>query len=146
MTSPLRIAVVTGASRGIGRSIALDLAGAGYNLALNYLANEAAALEVQALIEERGVESISVQADVSKPDGAAHLIQSAMNKWGQIDLLVNNAGVVRDGLLMRMADSDWDTVVDTNLKGAFLVTKACLRPMIRKRSGRIVNLLSLIHI
>ena len=143
MTSPLRIAVVTGASRGIGRSIALDLAGAGYNLALNYLANEAAALEVQALIEERGVESISVQADVSKPDGAAHLIQSAMNKWGQIDLLVNNAGVVRDGLLMRMADSDWDTVVDTNLKGAFLVTKACLRPMIRKRSGRIVNLSSI---
>lgn len=143
MTSPQKVAVVTGASRGIGRSIALELAGAGHNLALNYLANQAAVSEVQALVEERGVESISVQADVSTPDGAANLIKSAMNQWGQIDLLVNNAGVVRDGLLMRMDDSDWDTVVDTNLKGAFLVTKACLRPMIRKRSGRIVNLSSI---
>lgn len=143
MTSPQKVAVITGASRGIGRSIALELAGAGYNLALNYLANESAASEVRGHVDQLGVESISVQADVSTPDGAAHLIQSAMSQWGQIDLLVNNAGVVRDGLLMRMDDSDWDTVVDTNLKGAFLVTKACLRPMIRKRSGRIVNLSSI---
>lgn len=143
MTSPQKVAVITGASRGIGRSIALELAGAGYKLALNYLANEAAASEVRGHVDQLGVESISVQADVSTSDGAAHLIQSAMDQWGQIDLLVNNAGVVRDGLLMRMDDSDWDTVVDTNLKGAFLVTKACLRPMIRKRSGRIVNLSSI---
>jgi 3-oxoacyl-[acyl-carrier protein] reductase len=143
MTSNQKVAVITGASRGIGRSIALELAGDGYNLALNYLSNEAAVAQVQALVEERSVESISVQADVSTSDGALRLIDSTMTRWGQIDLLVNNAGVVRDGLLMRMDDSDWDTVVDTNLKGAFLVTKACLRPMIRKRSGRIVSLSSI---
>ena len=143
MTSSRKVAVITGASRGIGRSIALELAGDGYNLALNYLSNEAAVSEVRRLVEELGVESISVQADVSTKDGAVHLVNSAIERWGQIDLLVNNAGVVRDGLLMRMDDSDWDTVVDTNLKGAFLVTKACLRPMIRKRSGRIVNLSSI---
>ena len=143
MTSHPRAAVITGASRGIGRSIALELAGEGYNLALNYLSNEAAVSEVRGLVAELGVESISVQADVSTNDGAVRLIESAIARWGQIDLLVNNAGVVRDGLLMRMDDSDWDTVVDTNLKGAFLVTKACLRPMIRRRSGRIVNLSSI---
>jgi 3-oxoacyl-[acyl-carrier protein] reductase len=143
MTSNKKVAVITGASRGIGRSIALELAGDGYNLALNYLSNEAAVAQVQALVEERSVESISVQADVSTSDGALRLIDSTMTRWGQIDLLVNNAGVVRDGLLMRMDDSDWDTVVDTNLKGAFMVTKACLRPMIRKRSGRIVSLSSI---
>jgi 3-oxoacyl-[acyl-carrier protein] reductase len=143
MTSSKKVAIITGASRGIGRSIALELAGDGYNLALNYLSNEAAVAQVQALVEERSVESISVQADVSTSDGALRLIDSTMTRWGQIDLLVNNAGVVRDGLLMRMDDSDWDTVVDTNLKGAFMVTKACLRPMIRKRSGRIVSLSSI---
>ena len=143
MTSTPKVAVITGASRGIGRSIALELAGDGYNLALNYLSNETAVSEVRELVEQQGVEALSVQADVSTSDGAGRLIECAMTRWGQIDLLVNNAGVVRDGLLMRMDDSDWDTVVDTNLKGAFLVTKACLRPMIRKRAGRIVNLSSI---
>ncbi len=143
MTSTPKVAVITGASRGIGRCIALELAGDGYNLALNYLSNETAVSEVRELVEQQGVEALSLQADVSTSDGAGRLIESAMTRWGQIDLLINNAGVVRDGLLMRMDDSDWDTVVDTNLKGAFLVTKACLRPMIRKRSGRIVNLSSI---
>ncbi len=143
MTSNQKVAVITGASRGIGRSIALELAGDGYDLALNYLSNQAAVEEVQGLVAKRGVDSISAQADVSTSDGAFHLVDSVMKRWGRIDLLVNNAGVVRDGLLMRMDESDWDTVVDINLKGAFLTTKACLRPMIRQRSGRIVNLSSI---
>ena len=143
MSSNRRVAVITGASRGIGRSIALELAGDDYNLTLNYLSNQAAVSEVQGLVTKRDVDSISVQADVSTSDGAVHLIDSAMKRWGRIDLLVNNAGVVRDGLLMRMDESDWDAVVDTSLKGAFLTTKACLRPMIRQRSGRIVSLSSI---
>ncbi len=134
---------MTGSSRGIGRAIALELADDGFNIALNYRENEGAAREVESHLVGKGIEALVVQADVSTADGAANLVAAALARWGRIDALVNNAGVVRDGLLLRMSDDDWDTVIDTNLKGAFLVTRAALRTMTRQRSGRIVNMSSI---
>jgi 3-oxoacyl-[acyl-carrier protein] reductase len=136
-------AIVTGASRGIGRAIALQLAREGARVVVNYNSNAEAAEAVATEIRELGAEAEVVQADVSKLDDVNQLVESASARFGRIDVLVNNAGITRDQLIMRMSDADWDSVIDTNLKSAFLVTRAVLRPMLRQRGGRIVNITSI---
>jgi 3-oxoacyl-[acyl-carrier protein] reductase len=137
-----KVAVVTGASRGIGRAIALELARRGASVVVNYNANAAAANEVVGAIQTHGGQAISVQADVGDSEQAARLIETAIDTLGRIDILVNNAGTTRDQLLMLMKEEDWDLVLCTNLKGVFNCCKAAARPMMRQRSGRIVNISS----
>jgi 3-oxoacyl-[acyl-carrier protein] reductase len=137
-----KVALVTGASRGIGRAIALQLAGTGLRVAINYQSNEAAAREVANAIAALGGQAVLVRGDVGKSGEADRIVEETLAAFGRIDVLVNNAGIIRDGLLMRMPEADWDAVLTTNLKGAFLCTKAVIRHMIRQRSGRIVNVSS----
>ncbi len=137
-----KVAVVTGSSRGIGRAIALKLASLGAKVVVNYRANESAANEVVEQIRAQGGEAIAVQADVSAFDQAQKLVKAALEAYGRVDILVNNAGTTRDTLLARMSEEDWDLVINTNLKGAFNCTKAAIRPMMRQRYGRIVNITS----
>jgi 3-oxoacyl-[acyl-carrier protein] reductase len=138
-----KTALVTGASRGIGRAIALRLASEGANVVVNYNANLEAANSVAAEITALGRQASIVRADVGNPSDVERLVQGVLQEFSRIDVLVNNAGITRDTLIMRMSEDDWDTVLDTNLKSAFLVTKAVLRPMLRQRSGRIVNITSI---
>ena len=138
-----KAALVTGASRGIGRAIALRLAAEGADVLVNYNANAEAANQVADAIKALGRSVRLVQADVGKPADVDRLVQSALEHFKRIDVLVNNAGITRDTLLVRMSEDDWDDVLDTNLKSAFLMTKAALRPMLRQRSGRIVNITSI---
>ena len=137
-----RVAVVTGGSRGIGRAIALRLAQGGANVVVNYVSNEPAAQEVSASVRELGRECLLLRADVSKPAEVEEMMGAAIKRWGRLDILVNNAGIIRDTLLLRMSEDDWDAVVDTNLKGAFLCIRPALRQMLRQRWGRIVNVAS----
>lgn len=139
-----KVALVTGASRGIGRAVALRLAADGANVAVNYNSgsDEASALAME--IVSSGRQAVALQADVSDPAQADELIAATVEAFGSLDILVNNAGITRDGLLMRLSEDDWDSVLDTNLKGAFLCTKAGIRPMLRQRSGRIVNMSSVV--
>ena len=138
-----KVAVVTGGSRGIGRAIALRMASEGAKVVINYRSSEAAALAVVAEIEANGGQSVAVSADVSQLTAAQSLIKATLNAFGQIDILVNNAGKTDDTLLARMKESQWDSVIDTNLKSVFNCCKAALRPMLRqKRGGRIINISS----
>ena len=140
-----KVAIVTGASRGIGAAIAQTLAAEGAKVAINYNQSATAAEEVVAAIKAAGGEAIAIQADVSQFEPAATLIKATMDAFGRIDILVNNAGTTRDTLLMRMDESDWDTVIDTNLKSVFNCSKAVMRPMIRgKKGGRIINISSVV--
>lgn len=142
-----KVAVVTGAGRGIGRAIAEELAANGAKVVLNYNSSAQAAAEVVAAINENGGQATAVQADVSTLDGAQHLIQTAIDTYGQIDILVNNAGTTRDTLLMSMSEEQWDTVLDTNLKSVFNCSKVAIRPMIRrKKGGRIINISSVVGV
>ena len=139
-----KAAIVTGASRGIGRAIALRLAAEGANVLVNYNVRREAADEVAAGIQAAGGRAVVVQADVARAGDVDRLVQAALAAFdNRIDVLVNNAGITRDQLIMRMTEEDWESVLDTNLKSAFLVTKAILRPMLRQRSGRIVNITSI---
>lgn len=138
-----KIAIVTGASRGIGRAIAEDFAAGGATVVVNYNTSAAAASEVVASIEERGGTAVAVQADVSDFGAAQQLIKTTLDTFGQIDILVNNAGTTADTLLLMMKESQWDTVLDTNLKSVFNCCKAAARPMVRrKQGGRIINISS----
>jgi 3-oxoacyl-[acyl-carrier protein] reductase len=137
-----RVAVVTGSSRGIGRAIALKLASLGAKVVVNYYASEDAAQEVVEEVESGGGEAIAVQADVKDAEQAKDLIGAALEAFGRLDILVNNVGITRDTLLMRMKEDDWDLVINTNLKGTFNCTKAAQRTMIRQRYGRIINITS----
>ena len=139
-----RCAIVTGGSRGIGRAICVRLAKMGYKVCVNYAGNAAAAEETVSLCTQQGVEAFSVQADVSTAEGCETLFALADERFGRVDVLVNNAGVTRDGLLMMMKEADFDTVIDTNLKGTFLCMKAVSRIMMKQRYGRIVNLSSVV--
>jgi 3-oxoacyl-[acyl-carrier protein] reductase len=134
--------VVTGGSRGIGRAIALRLAQQGADVAFSFAANEAAAKDTAAAIEALGRKALPVHADVSKPESADALIKVAVEAFGKVDILVNNAGITRDDLIMRMSLDDWRDVLETNLFGAFYAIKAVTRPMLKARSGRIVNITS----
>ena len=137
-----QVAIVTGASRGIGRSIALALAAEGANVVVNYASSSTAADQVVADITATGSNAIALQADVSKSDQVDALINAVMEKWGRIDVLVNNAGITRDTLLLRMKPEDWQAVIDLNLTGVFLCTRAVSKIMLKQRSGRIVNITS----
>ncbi|MGF1480120.1 MAG: 3-oxoacyl-[acyl-carrier-protein] reductase [Cyanophyceae cyanobacterium] len=137
-----RVALITGASRGIGRAVALELATQGAKVAVNYARSEEAAEQVVAAITEAGGEAIALQADVSRADEVDCLVQQTLDKWGQIDILANNAGITRDTLLIRMKPDDWQAVIDLNLTGVFLCTRAVSKIMLKQRSGRIINITS----
>lgn len=141
-----QVALVTGASRGIGREIALELARQGADVAVNYAGNEALANEVVAEIEAMGQKAIAIRCNVAAADEVSHMVKETIEKLGKIDILVNNAGVTRDNLLMRMKEEEWDTVLNTNLKGVFLCTKAVTRPMMKQRKGRIINVASVVGV
>ncbi len=135
-------AVVTGASRGIGRAIAEQLARNGARVVVNYAKDEAGAQEAVAAIKAAGGEAYAAQADVSDYKSAEGLIKGAVEAYGAVDILVNNAGTTRDMVIMMMPESDWDIVIQTNLKSAFNCSKAAVKTMLRKRSGRIINITS----
>jgi 3-oxoacyl-[acyl-carrier protein] reductase len=139
-----RVAVVTGATRGIGRAVALRLAQDGFDVVINYRGDQTLADELAAEVEAAGGRSLTIKADVTDANEVAALIEGAIEAFGKIDVLVNNAGITRDTLIMRMSEEDWDAVLTTNLKGAFLCSKAAIRPMMRQRSGSIVNLSSVV--
>jgi 3-oxoacyl-[acyl-carrier protein] reductase len=138
-----KVALVTGASRGLGRAIAIKLASMGAKVAVNYLANDADATKVKQMITDQGGESVAVKADVADSEAVKNMVRQIVEKWGKIDILVNNAGITRDGLLPRMSDKDWDEVINTNLRGAYLCTKFALRSMMNQPWGRIINISSL---
>lgn len=139
-----RAALVTGGSRGIGRAVCLALAAQGCNVAVNYAGSAAAAEETAALCREKGVTAITIQADVADAAACDAMVKTVVDTFGRLDVLVNNAGITRDGLLMRMTDDAFDAVLNTNLKGAFHCCRAVCRTMMRQRSGRIVNLSSVV--
>ncbi len=137
-----KVAIVTGASRGIGRSTALALAASGANVVVNYASSSGAADAVVAAIAAIGGDAIALAADVSKPEDVDALFAATMEKWGRVDVLVNNAGITRDTLLLRMKLEDWQAVIDLNLTGVFLCTRAASKIMLKQKSGRIVNITS----
>ena len=139
-----RVAIVTGASRGIGRAIALALAESGADVVVNYAGSEQAAREVAGEIERLGQKALIVQADVADAGQVDQLVKQTLDAFGKVDILVNNAGVTRDNLLMRMKDEEWDQVISTNLKGVYHCMKAVTRPMMKQRSGRIINIASVV--
>lgn len=141
-----KTALVTGGSRGIGRAIALELAAQGANIVVNYTRNAEMAAGVVAELEVLGVQALAVQADVSVASEAERLVDQAAALTGQIDLLINNAGITRDTLLIRMKEEDWDDVLQINLKGAFLMTKLVGKAMLKKKAGRIVNITSVVGV
>lgn len=139
-----KVALVTGASRGIGRATALKLASLGANVVVNYNRSPDAAEEVVAQAAALGAEAAAVAGDIGTMQGADVVVKAALDRWGRLDILVNNAGITRDNLLMRMSEDEWDAVLDTNLKGAYLCTKLAVRQMLRNRWGRIVNISSVV--
>ncbi len=141
-----KTALVTGASRGIGKAIALALAAKGYAVALNYAGNQAAAEAVKAEIEANGGKAFTIQGDVSKAEDVDRIFKTVKEEFGGLDVLVNNAGITRDGLLIRMKEENWDAVLSTDLKSAFLTTKAAAQLMMRKKKGSIVNIASVVGI
>jgi len=137
-----QVAIITGASRGIGRAVAQTLAAEGAKVVVNYARSSDAADAVVAQIRQQGGEGIALQADVSQADQVDTLIQTTLDKWGRIDVLVNNAGITRDTLLLRMKPADWQAVIDLNLTGVFLCTRAVAKLMLKQRQGRIINIAS----
>ncbi|EOC4792913.1 3-oxoacyl-[acyl-carrier-protein] reductase [Staphylococcus aureus] len=137
-------ALVTGASRGIGRSIALQLAEGGYNVAVNYAGSKEKAEAVVEEIKAKGVDSFAIQANVADADEVKAMIKEVVSQFGSLDVLVNNAGITRDNLLMRMKEQEWDDVIDTNLKGVFNCIQKATPQMLRQRSGAIINLSSVV--
>ncbi len=137
-----QVAIVTGASRGIGRAIALQLAQVGAKVVVNYASSSGAADELVASIVDDGGEAIAVQADISNAEQIDTLFATVIEKWGRVDVLVNNAGITRDALLLRMKLEDWQAVIDTNLTGVFLCTRVASKIMLKQKSGRIINITS----
>ncbi len=137
-----KVAIVTGGSRGLGRGIAIELGKRGAKVVVNYHANADAASEVVQLVRDAGSEALAIQSDVSQYDAAQRLIKAATEFGGRLDILVNNAGTTRDMLLAMMPEADWDLVIATNLKSAYNCSKAALKPMMRQKYGRIVNITS----
>lgn len=139
-------ALVTGASRGIGRSIALELAKQGAHVAVNYAGSEDRAQAVVDEITALGQKAFKIQADVSNEKDVKDMVKTVVDSFGSIDILVNNAGITKDNLLMRMKEADFDDVIDINLKGVFLCTKAASRPMMKQRGGTIINVSSIVGV
>jgi 3-oxoacyl-[acyl-carrier protein] reductase len=141
-----KVALITGGSRGIGKAIALELAKNGVNIAISYANNQEKANEVLDEIESYGVKAIAIKANVSVESEVQQMIKQVEEQLNTIDILVNNAGITRDNLLIRMKEEDWDEVMNTNLKGTFLCTKAVSRAMMKKRYGKIINITSVVGI
>lgn len=141
-----RTALITGASRGIGRAIALELAKQGHHIAINFAGNEAKAKETQSACEALGAKTLLVPGDVSQGDVVKEMFASIAQELGTVGILVNNAGVTRDNLLMKLSEEDYDSVMDTNLKGAFLCSREATRGMMKQRWGRIINISSVVGI
>ncbi len=139
-----KIALITGASRGIGRAIALELGRLGANIVVNYHGNEARAREVVSQLETQGRQAVAIAADVSNAEDVDRLFRQATSTLGPPHILVNNAGITRDNLLLRLSEADWDSVLDTNLKSAYLCSKAAARAMVRAREGSIINIASVV--
>lgn len=138
--------LVTGASRGIGKSIALAFAEGGANVAVNYAGNEEAAARVVSEIESLGVKAFAIKGNVGSSEQFDDMVKQVLEAWGRIDVLVNNAGITRDNLIMRMKEQEFDDVIQTNLKGVFNGIKAVTRPMMKQRSGRIINISSVVGV
>ncbi|TCP29146.1 3-oxoacyl-[acyl-carrier-protein] reductase [Scopulibacillus darangshiensis] len=141
-----KVALVTGASRGIGRAAAIELGKQGASVAVNFAGNESLANEVVAEIKAFGAEAEAFQCDVSDSEAAQDLVKTVVSTFGRLDILVNNAGITRDTLIMRMKEDDWDAVINTNLKGVFNTTKAVTRQMMKQKSGRIINMASVVGV
>lgn len=139
-------ALVTGSSRGIGRSIALELGKKGVNVAVNYAGNEQKAEEVVQELHDLGVKAIKIRANVADEQDVKAMIKEVTKEFGRLDILVNNAGITKDNLLMRMKVEEFDQVIETNLKGAFLCTKAVTRQMMKQRYGKIINIASIVGV
>lgn len=137
-----KVAVVTGGSRGIGRQIAVKLAESGMRVAVNYRGNAEAARETEALIRQHGADCLVIASDISDIPQAQSLVNSVLAHWGRLDVLVNNAGIARDTLLLRMKDEDWHDVIQTDLTGVFACTRSAIKPMMKQRFGRIVSIAS----
>lgn len=144
--SERKTAIVTGASRGIGRAAAVRLAKMGMDIVFTYNSGVEAAEETKALCMAEGVKVLAVQADVSRSENCDTLVEQALEFGGRVDVLVNNAGITRDGLIIRMSDEQFDQVIDTNLKGAFYMMRAVSRQMMKQRSGRIINISSVVGV
>ena len=144
--SERKAAIVTGASRGIGRAAALRLAKMGMNIVFTYNSGIEAAEETKALCEAEGVKVLAVQADVSSSESCDQLVEQTLEAFDRVDVLVNNAGITRDGLIIRMSDEQFDQVIDTNLKGAFYMMRAVSKQMMKQRSGRIINISSVVGV
>lgn len=140
--SEAAVAIVTGASRGIGRAIALELAKQGATVVVNYARSAEAALEVVQMIEQQGGTAIAIAADVSVPEQVETLVAKTVETYGRVDVLVNNAGITRDTLLLRMSLEDWQAVINLNLTGVFLCTRAVSKLMLKQKRGRIINIAS----
>jgi 3-oxoacyl-[acyl-carrier protein] reductase len=141
-----KVALVTGGSRGIGQAIVLQLARAGADVVINYAGNEAKAKETAAQVEALGQKALTIQADVASAESVQEMIKATLEAFGHLDILVNNAGITRDNLLMRMKDEEWDDVINTNLKGVYHCIKSVTRQMMKQRSGRIINISSVVGI
>lgn len=141
-----KTAIVTGGARGIGRAIAMTLAAAGANIVINYSSSSKAADEVVEEARKLGVRALAFKADVSKDEEIENLVKQVLNDFGSIDILVNNAGITRDNLLIRMSEKDFMDVIDTNLKGAFICTKHVSKVMMKQRTGKIINIASVVGV
>ncbi|MEG6615282.1 3-oxoacyl-[acyl-carrier-protein] reductase [Peptococcaceae bacterium 1198_IL3148] len=141
-----KVAIVTGSSRGIGRAVALKLAEAGADIVVNYAGRAEAAEETAGIIKDLGRKALVVKADVADAEQVKGMVDQTVKEFGRLDILVNNAGITRDNLIMRMKDEDWDAVLGTNLKGAFNCCRAVVRPMLKAKGGRIVNISSVVGI
>ena len=141
-----KVAIITGSGRGIGKAIAVKLASLGANIVINDIPQSEDADKTSEEIKAMGVDSIVVKGDVRKTEDVQELISKTLDKFGKIDIFINNAGVTRDGLMIRMSEDDWDLVMDINLKGAFNCIKAVARPMMKQRSGAIVNIASVVGV
>ena len=141
-----KCAIVTGAAKGIGKAIALKLASLGANIVLNYRSSEKEAAEVANEIKELGVEVLTVKADISKLDEVEELVKAAKEKFGSVDIMVNNAGITKDTLILRMKEEDFDSVIDVNLKGVFNCMKAITPVMVRQKQGKIISISSVVGI
>lgn len=142
----IKTVLVTGGSRGIGKEVALKFAENGYNIVINYVSDKTDVKKLEEEFNEKGVKSLILKADVSKVEEVDELVKKAIEEFGQIDVLVNNAGITKDNLLMRMSEEEFDKVIEINLKGTYLVTKAVTKYMMKKRSGSIVNLSSVVGV
>lgn len=146
MSDESKVALITGGSRGIGRAGSIKLAENGFRVVVNFQRNEEAANEVVSMVENIGGHAMAVRADVKESEQVESMFKQVLDSWGSVDVLVNNAGIIHDSLLLRMTEDVWDEVINTNLKGAYYCTKAALKSMVRSRWGRIINIVSVVGI